>query len=517
MRQTATALLVTLALSWMSSVSAQAALVVTENDQEVYAKLYKEKLALVRRTPSSVDNFTLAGEMIRQARAIPDSATLQSLIYTDAIALAAEGGDLRLMQQAAELLNQIWPEHPAATPLALVELASHAYRDSPSDRRADVADIYLDLLQVVAEDAEKQDNLDQAMTYCKQAYLIARAVDSPKRDRVEQTMSRLSQASDRADRVRMLTISVRKNPSNRAAAKELVQLLFVEQDNAEAAAEFAELIGDEDFTEIVLIASKGIDQAGAPQALRVGDWYFGRAEELEDDKAVAMLERACRWYGRFASTYPRQDTLMKRVKLMDSVARGRLERAGHSLDPELASGWIDLIVDRFDPEKDTVSSADGRLSVRDGAISTNHTDFYLHSTQIGSYELRTRLTITEVDEGKAAVIIYLPVGSAGATFQFTHIGQRVCWIDGLPGAMIDGQSTSRIGKEIDLMFEVSVGENDQLGIKVFNAEKLVLTWQGPANELTPSESYSPAQDKGNILRFSCPSRITFHEIKMREK
>lgn len=485
---------------------------VNEEDRAKFEELYRDKLVAVNRSQDTDDDRKLAEQMIELAETIPDSPGVQCLIYIEVIPLAAVGGDIESAVRAADQLESVWPGHEAADPDALLAIVGRTYREASRDERDQVAQPYMDLLLHSAERAEANEDLDRAIDLCRQANTVARVVDSDRRGYIVDTLDRLSEVKAVLSQIDMLVTAVEKNPKNISAAKELVNLLIVERDEPATAAQYVELTGDPDLTEVVTVCADGIDSAGAPEALRVGDWYLVLADQEDDDLAEPLLRRAQRWYGRFLSVYTREDALAQRVERMRLIAESRAKRIVEARRAALRGRWIDLVGTTFEPAQHVLGKA---VEVRRGEIHTlTPTALVLPVTPQGSFELRVRLTMHERTSGLA---LHVPIGRTAATFYYSRLDNTTSSIEGLDEADFAKKRMNKPGQKVALIFQGAVLEEGELALAMLVDGDESLRWQGSANNVQANEEFAPPQTMGRILRLNCGGKMTIHSIELRER
>ncbi|MFN3167195.1 MAG: hypothetical protein ACE37H_09045 [Phycisphaeraceae bacterium] len=512
MRRKTTALLVTACALVGTPALAQAVQLIDDEDREQFDDLYQEKLALAQGSRATEDDLALAQEMVELASQIPDSPGVQRLIYIEAIPLASIGGDIELAVRAADRLESLWPGHEAADPGTLLEAASRAYRDASRDQRPAIAEPYLDLLLAAADRAADADDLDRAVTLCRQANTVARAVDSDQREHIEQRLARLSEASAVANRVAMLAASLDKNPQNKPAAKEVVELLIVHRHDPATANRYAPLTGDADLAEVVAMCAQGAEGASAPAALRVGDWYLALADAQDDARAEPLLRRAQRWYDRFLDVYPRDDALAQRVRSMRLVVENRAKRVAEARRAAMRGRWIDLIDTAFDPRLHAIGETD--LTLRRSEIHFDQGAFVLPVAPKGDYELRVALTMNKPSPG---LVVNLPIANTAATVYYSVLDNTMNSIDGLDEVDFTKAHLNRPGRRVELVFQAKVGQDNQLAIAMLVNGRQSLLWEGPAADVRPNEERLPPAHHGQVLMLSCAGDATFHRIELRER
>jgi len=512
MRPTTTALLLTACSMLATPALSQAAQPVDEDDREQFDALFKDKLERTQATRSTDDDRALAQEMFDLAAQVPDSPGVQRLLYVQAIPLASVGGDIDLAICAANRLETLWPGHEAADPGSLLEAAARAYRDADRDERPAIAEPYLGLLLSSADQAVEADDLERAGTLCRQANPVARAVDSDQRQLIEDRLARLSEASAVINRIDMLCASLDKNPQNKPAAKEVVELLIVHRDDPAAAARYAPLADDPELAEVVAMCAAGVDAAGAPAALRVGDWYLALADEQDDARAESLLRQAQRWYDRFLEVYPRDDALAQRVRSMRQVVEGRAQRIAEARRAAMRGRWIDLIGTAFDPRLHTLGETE--LNLRRGEVRLDRGAFVLPVAPRGDYELRVGVTLTQPSAG---LVVNLPLANTAATVTFAGLDNTMNAIDGLDEVDFAKANLNRPGRRIELLFQAKVTDDNQLAIALLVNGQESLKWQGPAGDVRPNEEHTPPEHHGRVLMFKAAGEATFHRIELKER
>jgi|GEM_PF-2488340 len=508
-------LLAVLLLATPTTIAQAVANPVSADDRTVYDTLYREKLATVRRTRSTADDIALATEMMAFAKDIPDDRGVQCLIFIDTIPLASAGSDIKMMLTAAKQLDSLWPDHPALAPNSLIDQANRAYRAADRTNREEVGESYLTLLLTLADRAEQQQDIEEAISLCRQANTIARAIDSNRRSTIEKALDRLAAESALTSRVQMLSLSVRKNPQNSPAARELVDLLLTKRDDPVSAAEFVESTQDEDLIEVVQFCANGIDRATPPAAMRVADWYLASAEDEEERYAEPLLRRSVDWYERFIAHYTREDALAKRVETLSKIAQVRLDQIVQKREDAMFGKWIDLVNNYFEPELHTLGEED-HVETDGSAVEIDEASIILPVAPRGSYEMRVAFTTHHKHEERdSAFILHVPVGPTAVTLHYHLPGELVAWIYRIEESYsIEGRE-SGARRLTQLLFQVTVIDDETVEIAVKVDGNKAMHWRGPAEELSQQERFLPPEDKGSVIRLSCPSNTTFHKIELR--
>ena len=509
-----------LLLSWIACAAValpcwpQALNPVSDDDRANFEQDFGEKLDQVKKTRTAVDDRQLAIEMIEFAGKIPDSPGIRCLLYIEAIPLASAGGDITTAVFAADRLGMIWPGHEATDPAKLIPDAERAYRLSSGDERDRIAEPYIDLLLSAARRSELENDLEQAIRLCRDANLVARKVESDRREHIEDTLARLSQAADDLNEIRQLSQAVQANPKNAQAARELIRLLVTRRDDPRAAAAFADNADDPDTAEALMLCSAGVRQASGPAALFVGDWYMTLADNEENDYARPLLEHALRWYARFQAVYPREDALAKRVAVRIEVARARLERIHDAQRAAQRGQWIDLIATMYKPADHAIGES---IDLVNHEIVMDGGGFVMPLAPRGSFELRVRMTMHEQTPG---LTLFLPVGEnrqGAALFHYAINDNTMSAIEGVGEQDTRKSSANTPGRPVELIFQAAVMPDDQLGLAMLIDGQESLKWVGPARRVRINNEAYPLKEHGRVIYFTCKGKATFHRIELRER
>lgn len=514
-------------LAWAPLSAAEGGSPVSDQDRMIFKTLYGEKLSTVDRTRNGADDITLAGEMMAFASDLPAAdAGVQCLIYIDAVRLASNGADLGLMKEASGLLNSRWPGQDAVSPEELMQLASRAYRSVERNDRAEQGEHYIDLLLQIVDRYVKENDPEQAIGVCRLASTIARTIGSDQLKPIEARLKRLDAANDTAKRIKMLTLSVEKNPQNSPAARELIRMLIIHHNDPKTALKYVESTKDEELIDLVRRCAKGIGRSNAATALRVGDWYVILAEDQDDDPAVALLGTARKWYARFFAEYRRDDALAKRVRMMDRMAASRIERlsagnpgpAGDG-DPE-ENQWLSLTTPPYDV-RDYLALRPDFLDTAGGQITIDDGQFAIPLKPGSAYEVRITLTVHDPEQyEKRGITVVLPVGEKHTiTTRYMAKGGTIATIDHVSEKTLIDDAPDRVGGKVQLTLQVSQTETQMAYAVLFNG-KPAASWKGITEHLeeTDKDDFRRLpKDLGTAVLIRSLTKVTLHAVEYRER
>ena len=491
---------------------------ITSADLEAFKALYQEEIVRVERSRSTQDDRALAKTMLEFAENIPDDPGVRMLIYIEVVALSASGGDLKSMVVAADALKLLWPGHQAVQTMNLVELAERAYRVTARKDRQSVGDIYIDLLIKQSKEYEQEGDYKQALSICRKAEVVARAVNSSKRRNFEVVSKRIVNLYDVEKKISQLVNTLDRNPQNKPAASELAELFIVKKNDRQSARRYAELAGDKELLEILTICDGDVNKVPAMDALRAGDWYYDLAVGKDGEDAELLLTHARQWYARFFDKYNKKDVLANKVASRDEVADIRLKKIGIQKDEESKSDWVDLAKKYFNPQKHILA---GKVEIDENQLSVNFGNFVIPTMPQSDYELRIRLTVKGGDPDIASIIAYLPIGDQGALVRY--------WWSGTQGVVVDGANAKAklkdrgqsLDKEIVLLYQVAATGGDNVLFGLVEDGNQIVKWKGPVGKLKPIDPgklFTPPKEMGNVFRIICPSgEVIIHKIELRQR
>lgn len=509
---------------WALPVYAQGGSPIRAEDRSNFGTLYAEKLSSVERTRATTDDKALAKEMFDFAQSLPDTDTgVKCLIYAELITLSSNTGDLGLMRESIGLLETTWPSQDLFSQEVLMQRASQAYRVVSRGDRQEQGEHYIELLIGIALRHEKANDPEQAIGVCRLASTIARTIDSDQFGPIQDKLKQLASANDTANRIKMLERSLQKNPQNSPAARELVNLLITEHSDSQAAARFVELTLDEELIDLVQRSAKGIEDANAATAMRVGDWYAALAENERDAKALKLLYRSRDWYEQFFALYRRDDALAKRTAEMDNLALLKIERLVAN-SPELAKvprdGWIPLIAPPFDPDKQKLGNPEV-FEVNNGEITIDTASLFIPFKQGKAYEVRLTLTVHE-DAGDAqpALSLYLPISDDRFILTRYHVtGDVLARVDKINENRLLGGLPDRTGQKIVLTFQIAE-LSGQTAFAMLYQGKTAIKWQGEREELDKLDAEQRArlpEGVGPVMLLRCFHKLTIHAVDYKER
>jgi len=490
-------------------VSAQEQPETTAEDQALVDMFFKDKITAVRRSRDTADDVELISEILGRAQEVPDSPAVQWLMYETAVDLGMTSEVYAAAIDAAMQMLQAFPESDAVSDESLLVLMEQAYRSARRSDRPEVAEPYLALLQTVAETTEAGGDVDRAGRLYRTGVSVARAVRSEQEEVFEEHVRRLNEIEQLNSRIRMLTSALEANPRNGAAARELTMLLVLERRDLAAASEFVELTRDDDLIDAVTMGADGPSNAGAVEALRVGDWYYALSQE-EEGHAGYLLGESLAFYDRFLEVYDRDDALRSRASTLRLLVTSRLEEIAQTEDEAEHGRWIDCIglVDR-DQHR-----IEGAVAIRDGMLTVDEGGFVLPRTPTGDYDLRFSV---QYNEGPDGIVIHLPLGDGGdaGTYQLSRIQHSVSGLY-TQVRLTDKKFMLSPGQQLEFAIQVRLLQGHRARISSLVQGIVMFDWTGNLNDLEVGRNGEPRDEFGPVIGFWAGGEYVFDSIELRE-
>lgn len=480
----------------------------TTEDQALVDLFFRDKIVAARRSRDTADDIQLIQDILEQAESVPDSPGVQWLMYQTAIDLATSSEVYPWAIESAMRMRATFPDTPATSDQALLDLMEQAYRDADRSDRPEIAEPYLALLESTGQAAEEAGDITRAAELYRTGAAVARAVRSDLMDRFAEHVRRLSEVEQLNNRIRQLTNAVQTNPRNVTAARELVMLLVVERRDCGSALEFVDSTQDADLIDVVAMAAAGLASAEPTESLRVADWYLALAEQTPDHAAYLLTE-AVRFYDRFIGDYQRDDALSSRVGAMRELAASRLDDLREAEQEAARGTWTDAIA-LIDPQRHAFGDAP---TIRSGQVHVDDSGFIIPFNPEGAYDVRVRVRFEGGDDG---ITFYLPLGEEdGAVYMYSrHEHSRIQILGGRKNEEETLMLTP--GREVELSIQVRPMPQQAVQILCLVDDTECARWEGEVDKLRVPDNARPSERHGNTLMVRCGGAYVFQSIELRQ-
>lgn len=481
----------------------------TPEDQALVDMFFKDKITAVRRSRDTADDIELIAEMLDRAANVPDSPAVQWLMYESAVDLGMTSEVYAAAIEAAMAMREAFPEADAMSDESLLVLLEQVYRSARRSDRPEVAGPYLSMLLKVAEASESGGDVDRAGRLYRTGVSVARAVRSEEGEVFEGHVRRLNEIEQLEARIRQLASALAANPRNSGAARELTMIYVLERHDLAAAAEIVELTRDADLIDAVTMGAGGASEAGASEALRVGDWYYALSQDNEPHAAYLLAESLA-YYDRFLSEYDRDDALRSRVSTMRLLVAAGLEELTDQRAEAARGEWVDALA-RFDTETQTIKG-EHEILPRGGGLRVGHWSSMVvpFETDAG-YDIRLSVRCTGGDDG---LIFFLPMGDEACVLNYARDNTTIS-VSGGPRNQ-EEENMLFEGREAELLIQVRTLQNGEYGVMCTLDGEVIVEWVGSPDELHISDSVPPPEEYGHVVTIHARDTFDFKALHVRQ-
>jgi len=479
----------------------------------LYDWWYARRRKVVDETRDTADDIALAAEHLANLTTFHQGPmALRLVLCEQAFELAMRHRDgYATAIEAAEILLR---DHPESREQYLPK-AIHAYRAQCRSNRTQATSRER-LIELYAEQARAsagKDRYDDAFAVLADAYGVALAARSPRRDKIL--------ALRRYCRVRH---DLQRKPSDLRLRRESVLMAVRELDApAEAGTLLVDKL-DEDLRTFVSLAAKPQKDVAEAACLRLGDWYLGLAKGASPRGKRLCLKRAQGYLDRFFSVHKARDESGVKAELLlarvdtqlaaidATAAAGGAPQTG---PPPRADDWIDLLTD-YDPKARGVVgtwSRQGEALRYDGPEVTGNARPRIgrsgRRTFSGSYDIEVSFVR---HSGEGAIRLLLPVGV-----------QLVIDSQGVSGlAMVKGRNAA--DNETGVLIPIVNGKRYTVNVTVLggplkteitvslNGERIV-NWAGLSSDLGTGKLLIPSSGGRPVI--AAMSSATFYTVRCR--
>jgi len=302
-----------------------------EKAAEVFESLFGADVARVARTRDAADDIALAKRLLDTAKGdAADKPALVAVLCEKAYDLSSGHADgYATAAEAAEFLAAQVPAKAAEGAERLVTVRQKQYALAAPDAKAAAGEALVDALLGAADAESAAGDLPGAVSSCRRAEAIARAVKSDRLAAVAARGGHLAHRLAVHREIENMKALVGRDPGSVAARERLVRLYLVDLDDPAAAAENLEGVQDESLRKYVPAAGKGAEAAPELACMELGDWYRSLGEGAPEGPKAAMFARAKAYYDRFLSLHPSNDL----DRTAATVALKKIEEALAKLGP----------------------------------------------------------------------------------------------------------------------------------------------------------------------------------------
>jgi len=478
-----------------------------EKAAKVFESLFGADAARVAKTRDARDDIDLAKRLLDTARGdAAGNPALVAVLCEKAFDLASGHADgYATAVAAAEFLASQVPAKAGECAERLVTVRQKQYALAARDAKAAAAEALVDALLGAADAKSAAGDPAGAVSLCRRAEGIARAVKS---DRLADVAARREHLAHRLTvhrEIANMKALVARDSGNTAAREKLVRLYLVDLDDPAAAAKHLEGAEDESLKKYVPAAGKGVEAAPELASNQLGDWYRGLGEGAQGGAKAAMFARAKAYYDRFLSLHKADDldrtaatVALKKVEaelaeLAPAAAApstGKPTPVGTAAVPKdgviKPGAWVDLLT-LIDLHRDRVSGEWQKTGVSLAKTKPEpRSKIIVPVAPRGSYEL----AFAFVRQGGAgSVDAILPVGDTQVLYSLGAWDNTLHCLQLVEGKGGDTNPTSvrgmplEQGRRYDALVRLR-HSGARVSIQAYLDGRLLTQWSGPVTGLS---------------------------------
>ncbi len=304
--------------------------VLADEAEDTFNKLYEEDLKRVAATPSAADDLALAKQLLEAAGKVTNQPAFLTLLCEKAHELAIKDPTGYPTAKAAlDLLAANVPEKKVEALQKLAAMYQRPYATARGDAKAKAGEALIGALKALADAQTAAEDVDGAAVTLKQAFVVATTIRSESKAAIQAQLAGLAPQRQVEKQVAALKAKVEKDPQDAASRKELVRLYVVEMDDPAEAAKFVDETLDEATRKYVPAAAKPMEETPELACTELGDWYKGLADQATTPPSKGiMLRRAQAYYERFVNLHKADDLARTGAALMIKKIDDALAKLG---------------------------------------------------------------------------------------------------------------------------------------------------------------------------------------------
>lgn len=293
--------------------------------RQVFDSLYGPRIKQAITSIDKADDIALAGSLLEAAQSSSDTPALVALLCDASHSLAhrhAEG--YATAAQAMELLAKLVPDQrDAAREKLLAVMMLQTRTGKAEDRDLAFAKVIEALIAIGDEKIAAKQWPDATANY-RRALSVATTKKSPRlediKSRVEESM-RIERVSKQIARLQEKLL---EDANDFATAEEIVRLLIIELDDADAAVPMLSRVKSESLKKIVPLAGKALGDLNAEEALALGEWYRAQAAASAPANRELWLKTE-QTLGRFLELNTDSGITFTKASVMYTEAKGKMD------------------------------------------------------------------------------------------------------------------------------------------------------------------------------------------------
>jgi hypothetical protein len=480
---------------------------------EAFETDFGDAVRSAQASRTTIDDMSLAYKILTAARAATVDKAYRILLCNKAILLATVDlpGYETAVAAATYLASKV-PEKAVACQDAIILMRTRQYDYAAKGAEKVRTGLQLvDYLTTVASARSDAGAPDEAARRCRQALVVAKAINAPSAVDVETQLRAYVEEQRVASRLNLLTQSLKTDPTNRAAREQLILVHVVDRDDPAEAVALLDSSCDAGLRRYVPAAAKGTEAAPELACQEMAGWYQKLAGEAATSYSkLAMLGHAVGYYQRFLDLHTAADADRAAVDQAMKKVQADVAKLEESLS---GPGWIDCLK-VIDPAKDFLSGTWQRTDAGLAAADDAAARAAIRLVPAGAYDLEIRFVRTR----GGMVGMVLPVADTAVVLAlggWENSSGGLETISGMPGnqnpstvkgGLVSGRSYTVVARVVRLTITTAV-------ITVSVDGKPYMKWTGATRTLgVPAGWTMPAHCPGVVAD---RAGVTFTSVRLR--
>jgi len=301
-----------------------------DESQKVFDDLFGAKVKAAAASADRADDLAVAQELLKSGDLVLQQPKLLALLCDHAYDLTKkDAAGFATAIDAMTLLAKHVPERGAEAAEKIMDISQRQFNAAKTDEKAAAGEALIDALLAHADAQMKAKAFSDAAGSYRRALSTARLIKSARHDAIKTTLDEAVEREMLAAKLTKLQADLAAKPNDPAAPRELILLNIIELDDPVEASTFIAVAKDETLSKRVLLAGKPLTDIKDADALDLGEWYRGLADQTAAPLAKRkMLTRSSTYLKHYLALKTTTDLTTTKAQLMASAVTAVLDKLG---------------------------------------------------------------------------------------------------------------------------------------------------------------------------------------------
>jgi len=295
-----------------------------------YEMLFGAEAKRVAATRTKTDDAAFAAKLIKAAKDMPDSPTLQVELYQKACQFGTTGAaGYGTALEALELLEKAVPKEKAQWQQKKLGIMKHRFETSSGQAKRSAAIPYVEIVETIADAKVAKGKWPEAKALYTRALAIANYAKLDRLSEIVDKRNRVDALMAQEAKIKSLHAKLTRNTKDTTTREQLILLYVIGLDKPQEAVTLLTDEVDESIRTYVQLATKDPDQLTETACRDMGNWYYQvLAKKAPTIFKHTMLTRAKTYYERFLKLHTKKDVQSYRAKATLGRIENELEELG---------------------------------------------------------------------------------------------------------------------------------------------------------------------------------------------